>query len=770
MSLDQHGSAGRSRLSPQKQALLAKLTDGKRQPGQRQPGAAGGIPRRDPGTRAPLSFAQRRLWFLDRMVPGSPAYNVVMTFAIRGPLRPDVLGRAVNEIVRRHEALRTTLPDTDGEPWQRVAAELILPVDTHDLRDAPHLVDERVAELSREPFDLVEGPLLRVVLFRLADDRWVVFLNAHHVVVDGWSLGLFWEELLTLYDVFAAGRPSPFPELPIQYPDFAIWQRKYLSGDRLETQLAYWRDRLSGGTEHLELPFDRPRPAVQTFDGGDAELVFPGSLRSALQTLARSQGVGLFTVLLAALKALLHRYTGQSDIAVGSPVTNRTHVDIEPLIGFFVNSLVHRTQVEGDLTFAELVDRVQEAATGAQRHQEVPFEAIVEDLRPERYLSQNPLFQVCFSFLPARPLRSPAGLTVERISGVRNATTKFDLWISVVDRDDDLLVEVEYDSAVFDQATIDRLLAAYRTLLDAVAHDAGTPIARLPVMTAQERARIETEWGPRSYTAPAPAELAHELFAVHATTTPDGVALRYEGTSLSYGQLDERANALAAALRTHGVARGTLVALAAERSPELVIGALGILKAGGAYVPVDPGYPSERLQYLLTDSKVAIVVTQRHLADRLPIGDAAVVTVDGHPPAADPGRLPGANPQDPAYVIYTSGSTGRPKGALVEPRATSPGCSPPPTRWFGFGPDGRLDPVPLLRLRLLGVGDVGRAAATAAGWWSCPYDVSRSPGGVPASCCARERVTVLNQTPSAFRAARRRRTRERRRRRWRCAW
>ncbi|MER5704375.1 amino acid adenylation domain-containing protein [Micromonospora sp. NPDC002296] len=744
MSLDENDSAGRSRLSAQKQALLAKLIGGRRQAGA----ATGGIPRRDPGVRPPLSFAQRRLWFLDRMVPGSPAYNVVMTFAIHGPLRPDILGRAVDEIVRRHEALRTTLPDEDGDPWQRVAEEMHIPIVTHDLRDAPHRVDGLIAELARAPFDLVEGPLLRVVLFRPADEQWVVFLNAHHVVVDGWSLGLFWEELLTLYDAFAAGRPSPFAELPIQYPDFAIWQREHLTGDRLETQLSYWRERLSGGTEHLELPFDRPRPVVQTFDGGDAELVFPGPLRTALQELARSQGVGLFTVLLAALKALLHRYTGQSDIAVGSPVTNRTHVDVEPLIGFFVNTLVHRTAVSGELTFAELVARVQEGASAAQRHQEVPFEAVVEALRPERYLSQNPLFQVCFSFLPARPLRSPAGLTVERISGVRNATAKFDLWISVVDRNDDLLVEVEYDSSVFDHATIDRLLAAYRTLLDEVASATDTTIARLPVMTAEERTRIETEWGPRSHTTPAPAELAHELFAAHARATPDAVAVRCEGVSLTYRELDERAAALAAALRDRGVGRGTLVALVTERSPELVLGVLGILKAGGAYVPIDPTYPGERIQYLLTDSKAGIVVTQRHLVDRLPLGDAAVVTVDGHPPAADPGRLPGANPQDPAYVIYTSGSTGMPKGAVVS-HANITRLFSATDHWFHFGPRDTWTLFHSFSFDF-SVWELWGALAHGGRLVIVPYGVSRSPEEFLELLRA-ERVTVLNQTPLAFR-------------------
>ncbi|WP_431980532.1 amino acid adenylation domain-containing protein [Streptomyces qinglanensis] len=745
MSLDEKAGAGSDRLSPQKRALLAKLAGGRRQPGS---AAGGGIPRRDPGVRPPLSFAQRRLWFLDQMVPGSPAYNVVMTFAISGPLRPDLIGRAVDEIVRRHEALRTTLPDEDGEPWQRVAEELTVPVVTHDLRADPDRLDARVAELAGEPFDLAEGPLLRVVLFRLAEERWVVFLNAHHVVVDGWSLGLFWEELLTLYDAYDAGRPSPFKELPIQYPDFAIWQREHLSGERLENQLSYWRERLSGITEHLELPFDRPRPAVQNFEGGDAELVFPGAVRDGLQELARDQGVGLYTVLLAALQALLHRWTGQRDIPVGSPVTNRTHTDVEPLIGFFVNTLVHRAEVDGEQTFAELVAAVQEGASGAQRNQEVPFEAIVEDLRPERYLSQNPLFQICFNFLPARPLRSPAGLTVERISGVRNSTSKFDLWISIVDRNDDLLVEVEYNSAVFDHDTVDRLLAAYRTVLEAVGRDAHAPIAALPVMTDQERARIEDEWGPQSDTVPVPAELAHELFAEHARRTPEAVAVRHEGTGLTYREIDEQSDALARVLRDRGVGRGTLVALATERSPELVSGVLGILKAGGAYVPIDPAYPAERIQYLLDDSKAQIVVTQRHLTDRLAGGGAAVVTVEGHPPAAAPGRLPGAGPQDPAYVIYTSGSTGRPKGVQVS-HANLTRLFAATDHWFGFGPQ---DIWSLFHSASfdMSVWELFGALTHGGTLVVVPHAVSRSPEDF-LRLLREERVTVLNQTPLAFR-------------------
>ncbi|MEU1026207.1 condensation domain-containing protein, partial [Streptomyces sp. NPDC005904] len=539
MSREDLATSRKARLSPQKRALLEKLSGAARTSGTTR------IPRRPADDRPPLSYAQRRLWFLDQMVPDSPAYNVPMSFRVRGPLRREILERAAEEVVRRHESLRTRLPSENGEPWQEIVDDVKVPVELVDLTDDPARLDALVFEAGRRPFDLATGPLLRVTLYRLAPELHVVLLNAHHVVVDGWSLGLFWQELFTLYEAFAAGRPSPLPELAVQYADFAVWQREYLSGDRLENQLAYWRRQLGEGTENLELPLDRPRPPVQTFEGGDLRDVYPAALRDELQALCRREGVSLFVVLLGALNVLLHRYTGQSGIPVGSPVTNRTHVDIEPLIGMFVNTLVYRTDMAGDPDFREVLRRVQEVVNGAQQHQEVPFEVLVDALRPERYLSQNPLFQVCFNFLPARELQPGDELVIEAIEGVRIATSKFDLWISVVDCADELLVEVEYNRDVFEPATVRRLMDAFRVVVEAAAARPDVAVSRLPVLPDADRRRIVEEWNDTAKAFDGAERCLHDLIADQAARTPDAPAVVFGGQEVTYAELDRRANRLA---------------------------------------------------------------------------------------------------------------------------------------------------------------------------------------------------------------------------------
>ncbi|MEU1130958.1 amino acid adenylation domain-containing protein [Streptomyces sp. NPDC005900] len=662
MSREDLATSRKARLSPQKRALLEKLSGAARTSGTTR------IPRRPADDRPPLSYAQRRLWFLDQMVPDSPAYNVPMSFRVRGPLRREILERAAEEVVRRHESLRTRLPSENGEPWQEIVDDAKVPVELVDLTDDPARLDALVFEAGRRPFDLATGPLLRVTLYRLAPELHVVLLNAHHVVVDGWSLGLFWQELFTLYEAFAAGRPSPLPELAVQYADFAVWQREYLSGDRLENQLAYWRRQLGEGTENLELPLDRPRPPVQTFEGGDLRDVYPAALRDELQALCRREGVSLFVVLLGALNVLLHRYTGQSGIPVGSPVTNRTHVDIEPLIGMFVNTLVYRTDMAGDPDFREVLRRVQEVVNGAQQHQEVPFEVLVDALRPERYLSQNPLFQVCFNFLPARELQPGDELVIEAIEGVRIATSKFDLWISVVDCADELLVEVEYNRDVFEPATVRRLMDAFRVVVEAAAARPDVAVSRLPVLPDADRRRIVEEWNDTAKAFDGAERCLHDLIADQAARTPDAPAVVFGGQEVTYAELDRRANRLAHWLRGRGAGPERTVAVCAERSIELVVALLGVLKSGAAYVPVDPDHPARRRAFMLDDAAPMLVLTQEHLRAGLPPTEAEVCALD-----ADWARIAeepegpvahGAGPDTLAYMIYTSGSTGEPKGVL----------------------------------------------------------------------------------------------------------
>ncbi|MFF0627215.1 amino acid adenylation domain-containing protein [Streptomyces sp. NPDC004296] len=662
MSSEDLDTSRKAQLSPQKRALLEKLSGAARASGST------GIPRRPAGDRPPLSFAQRRLWFLDQMVPGSAAYNVPMSFRLRGPLRREVLQRAVDEIVRRHESLRTRLPSENGEPWQEILDDVRVPIDLVDVTDDPSRLDALVFDEGRRPFDLATGPLLRITLYRLEPELHVVLLNAHHVVVDGWSLGLFWQELFTLYEAFAAGRPSPLADLGVQYADFAVWQRQYLSGDRLENQLAYWRRQLGEGTENLELPLDRPRPPVQTFVGGDLRDVYPESLRTELQALCRREGVSLFVVLLGALNVLLHRYTGQSGIPVGSPVTNRTQVDIEPLIGMFVNTLVYKTDMSGDPDFREVLRRVQEVVNGAQQHQEVPFEVLVDALQPERYLSQNPLFQVCFNFLPARELKPGDELVIEAIEGVRIDTSKFDLWISVVDCADELLVEVEYNRDVFEPATVRRLMDAFRVVVEAAVARPELAVTRLPVLPEPERRRIVEEWNDTARTFDGADRCLPDLIADQARRTPDAPALVFDGEQISYAELDRRANQLAGWLRRRGAGPERFVAVCAERSVELVVALLGVLKSGAAYVPIDPDYPARRRAFMLDDAAPDLVLTQEHLVAALPPTDAEVVALDTRraefaKESAEPVEH-GAGPDTLAYMIYTSGSTGQPKGVL----------------------------------------------------------------------------------------------------------
>ncbi|MEU3993029.1 amino acid adenylation domain-containing protein [Streptomyces platensis] len=662
MSPEDLATTRKAQLSPQKRALLEKLSGAARSSG------ATGIPRRPADDRPPLSFAQRRLWFLDQMVPHSPAYNVPMSFRLRGPLRREVLERAAEEVVRRHESLRTRLPSENGEPWQEILDRVRVPIELVDLTADPAGLDALTFDEGRRPFDLAAGPLLRITLYRLEPELHVVLLNAHHVVVDGWSLGLFWQELFTLYEAFAAGRTSPLADLGVQYADFAVWQREYLSGDRLATQLDYWRRQLGEGTESLELPLDRPRPPIQTFEGGDLRDVYPGSLRTELQQLCRREGVSLFVFLLGALNVLLHRYTGQSGIPVGSPVTNRTQMDIEPLIGMFVNTLVYKTDMSGEPDFREVLRRVQEVVNGAQQHQEVPFEVLVDALQPERYLSQNPLFQVCFNFLPARELKPGDELVIEKIEGVRIGTSKFDLWISVVDCGDELLVEAEYNSDVFEPDTVRRLMDAFRVVVESAVAQPELAVSQLPVLRETERRKIVEEWNDTARVFDGGDRCLHDLIADQARRTPDAPALVVDGECISYAELDRRSNQLARWLRRRGARPERFVAVCAERSVELVVALLGVLKSGAAYVPIDPAYPARRREFMLADAAPEIVLTQEHLVAELPPSGADVVALDVRwaevAEESDGPVAHGADPDTLAYMIYTSGSTGRPKGVL----------------------------------------------------------------------------------------------------------
>ncbi|HEX5706031.1 MAG TPA: amino acid adenylation domain-containing protein [Pyrinomonadaceae bacterium] len=658
-----------SSLSPEKRALLALRL-------RKKGGEFNSFP---------LSFAQERLWFLDQLEPGNSAYNVPAALRLRGSLDVEALRRTLDEVVSRHEILRTTFAVVDGKPVQVVAPQAAPRLSVADLGHLPEA--EREAESRRlasveaqEPFDLARGPLLRTSLLRLGEDDHVLLFTLHHIVSDGWSMSILVSEVAQLYDAFARGAASPLRELPIQYADFAVWQRGHLKGAVLEEQLAYWRAQLAGAPPVLELPTDRPRPAVQTFRGAKYQFKLPAELTAKLKSLARSEGATVYMTLLAAFQVLLARYSGQEDIVVGSPIANRNRAETEGLIGFFVNTLVMRADLSDNPTFTELLGRVRETALGAYAHQDLPFEKLVEELQPERNTARAPIFQVMFALqnAPQAVLTLPH-LTLAALE-VENHTTHFDLGVSLNEGEDALSGVVEYNTDLFDPATVARLMRHFVRLLTGVAADPSRRVSELQLLDEEELHLLLERWGANEDTADAHATVL-ELFEEQAARTPDAVALMFGDERMNYAELNARADGLARRLRSLGVGAETRVGVLLERSPEIVVALFAIFKAGGAYVPLDPQYPRERIAFMLEDARVAVLLTQSQLAESLPPGVAAQVisldrewedtkrAVDAHASedaASDPRR--NAAPDALAYLIYTSGTTGRPKAVMVEHR------------------------------------------------------------------------------------------------------
>ena len=646
---------------------LAEHVEALRTPGEKQGQVIPRLPRNE---ALPLSFAQQRLWFLNQLEPNNPLYNVPIAIGITGQLNFEALVRALNEIVRRHEVLRTTFELRDSQPRQVIAPELELQVPISDLTalspEAQQAEVRRLAiEGAKEIFNLERGPLFRASLLRLATEEHVLLVNMHHIVSDGWSLWQFIRELGPLYGAFTEGKPSPLAELPIQYADYAVWQREWMSGELLERHLAYWTKQLEGAPRVLELPADRVRPPVESYRGATLTRKFPLELLERLRALSRDEGATLFMTLLAAYQVLLERYTGQEDVVVGSPIANRTHAEIEELIGFFVNAIVLRTDLSGNPSFRQLLGRARSVALDAYAHQDLPFEKLVEALQPERDLSRSPLFQVWFALqnAPRAEFKLP-GLDLRSLE-VHNGTSKFDLGLFVVEKPDGLSCMVEYSTDLFDAATIERLLGHFRTLLEAIAADPDQPIGRLLLLTAPEREQLVVAWNRTEVDYPR-ALCLHQAIEQQVERTPDAPAVVFEGDELSYSELNGRANQLAHRLRKLGVGPGVLAAICAERSIEMVVGLLGILKAGGAYVPLDPDHPRERLAMVVEDAAPAVVLTSERLLPAVPAVNVPLICLDRDWPTL--GSEPGSNPRplasgkDPAYAIFTSGSTGKPKG------------------------------------------------------------------------------------------------------------
>ncbi len=621
----------------------------------------------------PLSFAQQRLWFLDQMEPGNPFYSIPAAVRLRGELDVAALELTFNEIVRRHESLRTTFVPVDGNPVQVISPSLTITLETIDLSELDEEQREaeamrRVAADAREPFDLMNGPLLRPVLLKLAGDDHLLLFSMHHIISDVWSRGVLIRELRTLYIAFSRKQPSPLPELPLQYADYAAWQRAWLRDETLESQLSYWRAELEGAPAVLELPTDRPRPPVQSLNGGQETLVLPESLLEALRAFSRREGATMFMTLLAGFNALLYRLTGQTDIVVGAPIANRDRIELENIIGFFTNTLVLRTNLSGDPSFRDLLKRVREVALGAYTHRDLPFEALVEALQPERDLSYPPLFQVMFvhQVSMTENFELP-GLTLSNV-GVDNGSAKFDMTLFLVEGSGSLAAILEYNSDLFDAETARRTLGLFENLLTAAVAEPEHPIAELEVLSPSDRHRIEREWNATTREFDE-RTLIHLSFERQVERTPDSVALAFGTDELTYRELNQRANQLAHYLQARGVGPDVLVGICMERSIDLVVSMLAILKAGGVYVPLDATYPNERLSVMSADAPTSLCLTHSRIAEKIVDVIPNLVYLDqewerlSH--ESDRNPVCAITPENLAYFVFTSGSTGRPKGIAM---------------------------------------------------------------------------------------------------------
>ena len=625
----------------------------------------------------PLSYAQQRLWFLDQLEPNSSFYNVPLALHLAGDLQADILEKSLQKIIQRHEALRTNFTTIEGNPVQVIKPESNWQLTLVNVKDSPkYREDQEIKKWleihSHQPFDLANDSLIRATLLKLSDTEYFLLICLHHIVSDGWSMGVFIEELTTLYNAYTKGLEPLLPELPIQYADFAIWQREYLQGEIRQNQLNYWQKQLAAAPALLHLPTDRPRPPEQRFEGDRINGILSPELSQGLNRLSREQGVTLFMTLLTAFKVLLYRYTGETDILVGTPIANRTRSELNGLIGFFVNTLVLRTDLARNPSFSELLKQVRETATDAYDHQDLPFEMLVESLQPERNMSYTPLFQVMFG-LDNEIVDS---IDLEGIKATRQPlefkTSKFDLSLSIQVKEAGLTAIWEYNTDLFDKSTIERLSGHFVNLLTGIIANPEQTVSQLPLLTESERNQLLFDWNQTEIDYKNDLCL-HQLFEQQVKQNPQAIAVKLEDEFLTYEELNCKANQLAHYLQSLGVKSDSLVGIFVERSLDMIIGILGILKAGGAYVPLDINYPQERITYLIEDTQLSIVLTQSKFIEQLPKFIPNTICLDQDwsiiAKQSTVSPLVEVDQHNLAYIIYTSGSTGQPKGVMIEHRS-----------------------------------------------------------------------------------------------------
>ncbi len=700
------------------------------------------------GGELPLSFAQQRLWFLEQLEPGTPLYNLPIAVKLVGQLDVEALEWALNQVIRRHEILRTSFISVEGRAAQVVAPEMTIRFTVVEAAEAD--VPELASEEAQRPFDITTAPLLRARLLRLGPEHHVALLTMHHIVSDGWSMSVLVGEIAALYEARVTGGTAALPGLPIQYADFAVWQRGWLRGETLDQELAYWKNQLTGLPPLLELPADRPRPKYQTFRGGTIAFAIPPGTARALEAFGRAEGATLFMTLVAAFEALLHRYTGQEEFAVGTPSANRNRPEIEGLIGFFVNTLVLRADLTGDPSFRELLGRVRRTALEAYAHQDAPFEMVVDAVAPERDMSHTPLFQAMFVFQNTPPLgRRLPGLEISAVEA-ETGIAKFDLTFSMAGSADGLSGSIEYNSDLFDVSTIERMAGHFRNLLDSLAGAPDEAVSKLGWLAPDElRGRSASAGTVSSFAC---GDSIHQRFEAQVARTPEAVAVSFEGTALSYAELNARANRLARHLRGLGTRPDSVVALLMERSSELVVAILGVLKSGAAYLPIDPVYPADRMAFMLEDAGAAILITDDVMRSRVPETAATVLSMSsvgaGIEDDGDGNPRPVSGPGNVAYVIYTSGSTGKPKGVMVT-HANVVRLMDATYDWYRFD---SADVWTLFHSYAFdfSVWELWGALLYGGRLVVVPYLVSRSPEAFY-RLLGDEGVTVLNQTPSAFR-------------------